>query len=70
MADPASHDLIMSPEETGANEVHPGAFTVSGRTLLDLASDEFERSETREEGKLLMRQLIGQRLGAQTLHTR
>lgn len=53
-----------------ATQVHPGAFTVSGRTLLDMAADEFGRTETREEGKLLMRELIGYRLGAQTLHTR
>lgn len=43
---------------------------VSGRTLLDLAADDYSRSETRDEARDLMRALIGQRLHGQTLHTR
>lgn len=47
-----------------------GLPSVSGRTLLDLARDEYGRAETREESRRLMRALIAQRLGSQTLHTR
>ena len=43
---------------------------VSGRTLLDLAADDYSRSETRDEARYLMRALIGQRLHGQVLHTR
>ena len=44
--------------------------SVSGQTLLDLAADEYERPETRDEARMLLRALIGQRLHGQTLHTR
>ena len=46
------------------------AITVSGQTLLDMARDDYERRETREEARRLMRWLIGARLGGQALHTR
>lgn len=44
--------------------------TVSGRTLLDVAADDYTRPETRDEARQLMRTLIGQRLHGQVLHTR
>lgn len=44
--------------------------TVSGRTLLDVARDEYERPETRDEARSLLRTLIAYRLGGQPLHTR
>jgi DNA repair protein RecO (recombination protein O) len=44
--------------------------TVSGRTLLDVARDDYARAETREEARALLRALIAHRLGGQTLHTR
>ena len=44
--------------------------SVSGQTLLDLAADQFNRPETRDEARMLLRALIGQRLHGQTLHTR
>lgn len=47
-----------------------GDLLVSGRTLLDLAADDYSRSETRDEARHLMRALIGQRLHGQVLHTR
>lgn len=47
-----------------------GDLLVSGRTLLDLAADDYSRIETRDEARYLMRALIGQRLQGQTLHTR
>ena len=47
-----------------------GDLTISGRTLLDLAADDYTRPETRDEARYLMRALIGQRLHGQVLHTR
>jgi DNA repair protein RecO (recombination protein O) len=44
--------------------------SVSGRTLLDVAADDYARAETREEARTLMRALITQRLQGQELHTR
>lgn len=43
--------------------------SVSGQTLLDLAAGEYERAETRDEARLLLRALISQRLHGQVLHT-
>jgi DNA repair protein RecO (recombination protein O) len=47
-----------------------GDAVVSGRTLLELARDEYARPETREQARALMRMLIGHRLHGQLLHTR
>jgi DNA repair protein RecO (recombination protein O) len=47
-----------------------GEAVVSGRTLLDLAQDEYARPQTRDEARTLMRMLIGHRLHGQALHTR
>jgi DNA repair protein RecO (recombination protein O) len=44
--------------------------SVSGQTLLDLAADEYNRPQTRDEARVLLRALIGQRLHGQVLHTR
>lgn len=44
--------------------------TVSGRTLLDVAADDYTRPETRDEARQLLRALIGERLHGQVLHTR
>ena len=46
------------------------AVTVSGQTLLDIASDDYSRAETRDEARRLMRSLIAARLSGQALHTR
>jgi DNA repair protein RecO (recombination protein O) len=43
---------------------------VRGRTLLDVAADDYSSAETREEARSLMRALIGERLHGQVLHTR
>jgi DNA repair protein RecO (recombination protein O) len=53
-----------------ANATRPGAVVVRGRTLLDVAADDYSRPETREEARDLMRALIGERLHGQVLHTR
>jgi len=43
---------------------------VRGRTLLDVAADDYTSPKTREEARNLMRALIGERLHGQVLHTR
>ena len=47
-----------------------GESVISGRTLLDMAADNYEDPRTREEARRLMRTLIAERLGGQVLHTR
>ncbi len=47
-----------------------GTLVVRGRTLLDVAADDYRSPQTREEARGLMRALIGERLHGQTLHTR
>lgn len=52
------------------NGASPELSTVGGQTLLDIARDEYARPDTRDEARRLLRSLIAQRLGGQTLHTR
>jgi len=47
-----------------------GALTVRGKTLLDVAVDDYSSAQTREEARALMRALIAERLHGQVLHTR
>jgi DNA repair protein RecO (recombination protein O) len=47
-----------------------GVLVVRGRTLLDVAADDYSRPETRDEARSLMRELIRERLHGQVLHTR
>jgi DNA repair protein RecO (recombination protein O) len=49
---------------------HPAASALRGQTLLDIANDDYARADTRDEARRLLRELIAQRLGGQTLHTR
>jgi len=73
--DPAAHYLY-DPERgpicvNGAGAHAPeGGMVVRGRTLLDLAADDFADAETMQQARGLMRALIGQRLNGQALHTR
>jgi DNA repair protein RecO (recombination protein O) len=53
-----------------ANGPRGGSLLGQGRTLLDVAADDYSRPETREEARSLMRALIGERLHGQVLHTR
>lgn len=53
-----------------ANGSRSGQLVVSGRTLLDVAAGDYARPETRDEARVLMRALIGERLHGQSLHTR
>jgi DNA repair protein RecO (recombination protein O) len=65
----ASGSYVYEPDR-GPVRASRGDLLVSGRTLLDLAADDYSRSETRDEARYLMRALIGQRLHGQVLHTR
>jgi DNA repair protein RecO (recombination protein O) len=47
-----------------------GDTVISGRTLLDMATDNYDDARTRDEARRLMRALIAERLGGQVLHTR
>jgi DNA repair protein RecO (recombination protein O) len=65
--------LYMYEPERGPSPVdtaHSGALVVKGRTLLDVAADDYSSAQTREEARSLMRALIGERLHGQVLHTR
>jgi DNA repair protein RecO (recombination protein O) len=46
------------------------AIELRGKTLLDLACDNYSDPVTLQQSKLLMRQLVGHYLGTRTLHTR
>jgi DNA repair protein RecO (recombination protein O) len=62
-----SYEAERGPVETRRSN---GDSIVSGRTLLDMAADDYEDARTREEARRLMRALIAERLGGQSLHTR
>jgi DNA repair protein RecO (recombination protein O) len=47
-----------------------GVLTIRGRTLLDVAADDYSSPQTRDEARSLMRELIAERLHGQVLHTR
>jgi DNA repair protein RecO (recombination protein O) len=64
-----SISYVYEPDRGPVRSSH-GDLVISGRTLLDLAADDYSRSETRDEARYLMRALIGQRLHGQVLHTR
>ena len=68
--EPAKHyayEAERGPVETRRVD---GDFVFSGRTLLDMAADNYDDSRTREESRRLMRALITERLGGQSLFTR
>ena len=49
---------------------HSNGVELSGQTLLDMQSGNFENAPTQQQSKLLMRTLINHCLGDQVLHTR
>ena len=66
----ASYTYIV---EKGPARIEPGnspEIQLSGKTLLDLACDNYEDAVTLAQSKLLMRHLVGHYLGSKTLHTR
>ena len=62
-----AYEAERGPVETRRTD---GDSVISGRTLLDMAADDYGSTRTREEARRLMRALIAERLGGQTLHTR
>lgn len=62
-----AYEAERGPVETGGAN---GDRLISGRTLLDMAADNYDSARTREEARRLMRVLIAERLAGQTLHTR
>jgi DNA repair protein RecO (recombination protein O) len=53
-----------------AGGARSGVLTIRGRTLLDVAADDYSSPQTRDEARSLMRELIAERLHGQVLHTR
>ncbi len=62
-----AYEAERGPVETRRTD---GDSVISGRTLLDMAADNYDNSRTRDEARQLMRTLIAERLGGQILHTR
>ena len=69
--DPARR-YVFEPERgpIAADGPAQSAWAVSGKTLLDLAREDYAQPDTCEEARRLMRALIAHRLGGQVLRTR
>ena len=63
-------NYVFQPERGALRDVGQPGCPVSGQTLVDMASDRFERPQTLAEAKQLMRSLINHTLGAKPLYTR
>lgn len=61
---------VFQPERGATRAAGQPGCPVSGRTLLDLAEDRFDRPATLAEAKMLMRALINHTLGTKPLYTR
>jgi DNA repair protein RecO (recombination protein O) len=61
---------VFQPERGALQASGQAGCPVSGQTLIDLASERFERPATLVEAKALMRTLINHTLGAKPLYTR
>jgi len=68
--EPARHYRYEAERGPVATPRTNGDSVISGRTLLDMAADDYGDARTREEARHLMRALIAERLGGQVLHTR
>jgi len=68
----AARQYVYEPERgpVAVNGGRGGDLVVKGQTLLDVAADDYGRSETRDEARTLMRALIAERLHGKELHTR
>lgn len=53
-----------------ASNIGPGTVRILGKTLLNLANDDFSDPQTQQESKVLMRFILSHYLGNQVLHTR
>jgi DNA repair protein RecO (recombination protein O) len=59
------------PDDSGPDEGDGSAgFPVLGKTLLDMAADEYSDPVTAQQSKQLMRMLLNHHLGGKILHTR
>lgn len=69
--DPAAHyGYVLERGPMPADQADSHAVEVSGKTLLDIACDNYADPVTQQQSKVLMRQLVGHYLGNQSLHTR
>ena len=68
--EPARHYRYEAERGPVATPRTNGDSVISGRTLLDMAADDYGDARTRDEARRLMRALIAERLGGQVLHTR
>ncbi len=66
----ASYTYIIEKGPVHMNSGSNPALELSGKTLLDLSSDNYEDPVTLSQSKLLMRHLVGHYLGSRALHTR
>jgi DNA repair protein RecO (recombination protein O) len=73
------NDKPISPDRTYRYEAEYGAcalsatkngIAINGLTLLDMAQDDYSRTETQQQSKQLMRYLLAHYLGDKPLHTR
>jgi DNA repair protein RecO (recombination protein O) len=62
-----AYEAERGPVETRRTD---GEWVISGRTLLDMAANDYASARTRDEARRLMRALIAERLGGRALHTR
>ncbi len=62
-----TYELECGPTLSGDPE---RSVRLAGKTLLDMASNDYSDRITQQQSKMLMRMLIDHHLGAQTLHTR
>ncbi|HUF21102.1 MAG TPA: DNA repair protein RecO [Burkholderiales bacterium] len=69
--DPAArYGYVLERGPIPADQADGDAVEVCGKTLLDLACDNYADPVTQQQSKLLMRHLVGHYLGNQALHTR
>jgi len=64
------YTYIIEKGPVAAAHGHDVGIEVSGKTLIDLACDNYDDPVTLTQSKALMRHLVGHYLGARTLHTR
>jgi len=54
----------------GASGRHNVGVQLSGKTLIDMANDDYSNAQTKQQSKQLMRYLLAHYLGDKPLHTR
>lgn len=66
----ARYGYVLDRGPIPADEADSQAVEVSGKTLLDIACDNYADPVTQQQSKVLMRHLVGHYLGNQSLNTR